>query len=238
MQQPDGVPQHPRGGDLLQGDVLPANLGVRIQQRVLPVFERGQVTDVRRRVRSMDVLPAEGTEETSRPALPSGLKGKVLERRTGRLRLRLLLEADHEDPGVQPGGDEVHAHAGGHAAGIARRVRPEYGFAGRAERISEIQLRRHQPLQYVRGLAQHDGVYLVPVESRVDQSPLRRLAHQPAQRHVEPRRRVVGLADPDDRTAGLHRSITTSPTPSGRAGCAAGRVRWWRVPPLDGPHRA
>ena len=102
MQQPDGIPQHARRGDLLQGDVGPANLGVRIQHSVLAVFERSEVTDVRRCVRSMDVLPAQSAEEASRSALPAGLKGKVLQRRTGRLRLRLLLEADHEDTGVQP----------------------------------------------------------------------------------------------------------------------------------------
>ncbi len=222
----DRVPEHGRALDLFQGDAVVVEVCVRVLQRVAAVLVRHERADrvggpapphVRAHVRG---------EEAARAGQQRLLEGDGQRETPHGVGLGLLLEGEGEHGAVHAGGDEVGGDQRGRSADRARRVDAEHGFADGSEGVGEVELRHHDALEEVGGLADHDGVDVAPGQPRVLQRADGGLADQSGDGHVVPGGDVLGLADADDRDGLL--THERSPLPGRRPGSVAGRVPRWR----------
>ena len=77
-------------------------------------------------------------------------------------------------------------------------------LAGRSERLGEVQLGHHDALEQIGRLADDDRVDVVERQLGVGQRAVDGLAQEPGHRDVTALGAVVGLADTDDGSQGLH----------------------------------
>ncbi len=109
---------------------------------------------------------------------------------------------------------------------------PEHGLADRTEGVGQVELRLHDALEEVGGLAQYHGVNVRQCHLGVVEGPEDGLPHQTAEGHVEPSGLMVGLADADHGHGGrAHDRPSTMQT---RFCCRHGPEVAWasaRLPP-------
>src|ERR1700733_8895332 len=77
-------------------------------------------------------------------------------------------------------------------------MHPKHRLSDRSKSVGEVELRLHDSLEQIRGLAEDDSVYVVHRHLRVFERPEDGLAHHSAHRHVAAAGPVMGLTDPDD----------------------------------------
>ena len=145
------------------------------------------------------------------------------------LALALLLEADGEDPLVDPGLHELRGDDGGRPAHRAGGVHAEQRLAGGAEGVGEEQLRHHHALEEVGRLADDDGVDVGPRHLGVVEGAGRGLADEAGHRDVAAGGLVLGLADPDDGDPVLAHQPSPSRTVT-RFCCRHGPEVAWATP--------
>ena len=194
LEEPDRLPHHRRGLDLLDGDVLDLQVGVGILQGVQPVLDRHLPADVLGCAAALDVGPderGEGTAGTERGTL-AATQGEL------GVALGLLLERHRQHRPVLAGLDVRGGDDGRRPAHRSGGVDPEHRLAHGTEGVGEVELGLHDALEEVGGLAEDDGVDVGQGQVGIVEGPEHRLAHQAAEGHVEPPGLVVGLAHADD----------------------------------------
>ena len=97
------------------------------------------------------------------------------------------------------------------AADRAGGVDPQQGLVGRADGIGQVDLRRDDPLEGVRGLADDDGVDVRQRQLGIGQGPIDGLSQEAGDGHVVATLFEVGLSDPDDRAPLGHHSPSFVP---------------------------
>ena len=224
MQQPDRIPQHPRGGDRLQADVGPPDLCVGIGQCVPAVFQCGQVADVRGGTGAVDVLAADRAEEAARAALPTGFEGKVLEGGRSPAPLGLFFEGHDEHPGMDSSGNEADPGARGNTPRVPRRVRARTGLPTAASESTSASSGDISPSMMSGALPTTTAsISFQPSSASSSARPAASRTRPPS---VTSFRTEAWWVWPTPMTA--HRVLTVL-APSRTPGCAAGTRRWWRA---------
>ena len=230
----DGVPQHDRLLDHLEGDVGDVEVGVGVLEGLLAVLHRHQDPDVRRGARAAHVGPDDGGRSSPpAPASRGAEKGWGTDRAHMASESDCFSKATVEHPLVDARGDQVGGHQGRRPAHRPGGVHPEHGLAHRAQRRGQVELGHHDALEHVGGLADDHGVDVGPVEAGVLERPHGRLADQAGDGDVLP----LGLCLVWPTPITAHRLTHQFASSDGTPGSAAGTDPRWRGRPPGWPSR-